>query len=264
MRLENCGHGVLRGEAVARGDDEVGLERAERAHPLDLAPLPRHEVQVGQVQDPERRTARGEHRQREAPQRERAGLTTSRSQARRHRRRGRRGARSVARSTVSRALPGTAKSAQAGGESSRDLSSARCEDGGMSDISTGLKARLQSDLTEAMRSRDELHRRHAADGAHRRPCGGGRGQHGAEAVRRGGRRPSSAREVKKRREAAAAFDDAGRARIRPPGSAASSPSSRPTCRSSCRTTTLQAVVAEEVAAAAASRGRAGWPRWAVS
>ena len=55
------GDGVLAALRTRLGD-EVGLERAETAHPLLLATLARGDVQVGQVQHPQRRRAGRQHR----------------------------------------------------------------------------------------------------------------------------------------------------------------------------------------------------------
>ena len=75
---------------------------------------------------------------------------------------------------------------------------------------TELKDRLRSDLTAAMKARDEVRTRTLRMAADRDDQRGGRGQAVARAQRRRGAQRLLTREAKRRREAAEAFDAAGR------------------------------------------------------
>ena len=61
-RVEHGRHGLEVGQVVAGVDHEVGLETGERPYPVALALLVGREVQVGDVQHPQRPRTGREHR----------------------------------------------------------------------------------------------------------------------------------------------------------------------------------------------------------
>ena len=68
-RVQEVRHGVEVRPVVAGVHDQVGVERGQVAHPVDLAPLPRHQVQVRQVQDAQRFLAGRQYRHGDLTQR---------------------------------------------------------------------------------------------------------------------------------------------------------------------------------------------------
>jgi hypothetical protein len=70
-------NGVGRGQRVAGVDDQVGLEVGECPDPRVLAPLPRGDVQIGHVQEPDRVGAGRQDRDVEEPHREGVALDQS-------------------------------------------------------------------------------------------------------------------------------------------------------------------------------------------
>ncbi len=66
-RVEHERHGVAVGQVVAGVDDEVWLEVGQPAHPVLLAGLARREMQVAEVQHPQRAGAGRQQRHLDPP-----------------------------------------------------------------------------------------------------------------------------------------------------------------------------------------------------
>ena len=83
QRAHHGGHGIAVGEHVPGHDRQVGLERREAGHPVPLRRAAGPQVEVGQVEQPERGLTRGEHGHLHPTQDRAAGLHERPAQHRR-------------------------------------------------------------------------------------------------------------------------------------------------------------------------------------